>query len=309
MKTVFKYCSDGNLQNVFVRDGFVGIKCSLPQDYNDPFELFLGVDLEQGSDLLATYREVVEEVPQLLTTCFSKSPIVAPMWAHYGNNHQGFVIGFDVEALEKHLPNILIRDISYREAPSKDLISYTQMAARRMKPRDAMALRDAVLYHAYFSKYLEWSYEQEVRAVNLEDAIENIDGHSILYVPAECITIIIAGAKSSDEAKQTLDEVSAELNAEFYNGRIGCSFPTPYLTTHKNNPLIYADGEITKPQGVCIECSEPLKAAGELCPWCTITEDEEIVAASNNPLRILHNHDLLNGYLDNYPYPARRPYK
>lgn len=80
MTTIFKYFSEGVLEHVFFRDEHVGIKCSLPEDYNDPFELFLGVDLEQEAELLATYSDVVQKIPSLLTTCFSKSPIVSPMW-------------------------------------------------------------------------------------------------------------------------------------------------------------------------------------------------------------------------------------
>ncbi|MHC1551213.1 DUF2971 domain-containing protein [Phyllobacterium sp. K27] len=104
MKIIFKYFSEGSLEHVFVRDGHVGIKCSLPEDYNDPFELFLGIDINQGSELLATYSDVVQEIPSLLTTCFSKSPVVSPMWAHYGNNHRGFVIGFDVSHFQELFP-------------------------------------------------------------------------------------------------------------------------------------------------------------------------------------------------------------
>ena len=84
---VYKYFSKDVLDLVFAREGYCGLKCSLPKDYNDPFELFLGVDLTVPTNLLATYREVVNEVPQFPTTCFSKSPVVSPMWAHYGHNH------------------------------------------------------------------------------------------------------------------------------------------------------------------------------------------------------------------------------
>ncbi|AOZ70626.1 hypothetical protein LPB142_15865 [Rhodobacter xanthinilyticus] len=115
-------------------------------------ELFLGIDLKQGSELLATYSEVVGEVPSQLTTCFSKSPVVAPMWAHYADNHRGCVIGFDVAALQDVFPDLLVRDIAYRDGPHEDLVRFTQMAAQRKKPRDAMALRDAVTYQPTFSK-------------------------------------------------------------------------------------------------------------------------------------------------------------
>lgn len=53
---IYKYFPKGSLDLVFERNGFCGVKCSLPKDYNDPFELFLGVDLNIGPQALAIYR-------------------------------------------------------------------------------------------------------------------------------------------------------------------------------------------------------------------------------------------------------------
>lgn len=309
MKLIFKYFSESVIEHVFVRNHYVGIKCTLPEDYNDPFELFLGVDLEQGSDLLATYGEVVQEIPSFLTTCFSKSPVVSPMWAHYGNNHKGFVIGFDVSELQEVFQDVLIRDITYRDRPDEALISFAQMAAHRKKPRDAMALRQAVLFQGYFSKYLEWSYEQEVRAVNFEGYVENVSGNKILYIPKRCVAAIISGAKSSLQTKEVLQVAAQELDADFYVGKIGRSYPTPYLTTVSGSGRVVADGEIGPPIAECADCSEPLRSKGDLCPWCSIDEADRMAAAASNPFRILEHHGLLEEYIQNYPARPRKPYE
>ncbi|MBP2236322.1 hypothetical protein J2Z31_002836 [Sinorhizobium kostiense] len=309
MKLIFKYFSESVVERVFVRDGHVGFKCSLPKDYNDPFELFLGVDLEQGSDLLATYSEVVQEIPSLLTTCFSKSPVVTPMWAHYGNNHKGFVIGFDVAELQEVFQDLLVREISYRDRPSETLISFAEMAAHRKKPRDAMALRNAVLYQAYFSKYLEWSYEQEVRAVNIDEYVENVSGNKILYVPKQCVAAIVSGAKSSSQTRDALQEVAQELGADFYIGRIGRSYPMPYLITDAGSSRVFSDSEISPPIAECAECTEPLRDKGGLCPWCSVDDAHRMAAAMNNPFRILEHYGLLEEYIENYPVGPRKPYQ
>jgi hypothetical protein len=309
MKMIFKYFSESVLEHVFVRDGHVGIKCSLPQDYNDPFELFLGVDLDQGSELLATYSDIVHEIPPLLTTCFSHSPVVAPMWAHYGNNHKGFVIGFDVANPQRIFPELLVRDITYRDRPSDSLVSFAEMAAYRKKPRDAMALRNEVLFQGYFSKYTEWSYEREVRAVNLEDYVKDVSGNKIFYNPAECVSGLISGAKSSTETNEFLGEAADELEAEFLTENFGRSYPTPYLLSGSGKPSVFSDGEIASPIAVCGECSEPLRTQGDLCPWCSIDEDHRTNAVANNPFRILDNYGLLQGYIENYPTGPRKPYK
>lgn len=309
MKQIFKYFSGINLGHAFARDGHVGIKCSYPQDYNDPYELFLGIDLDQGSELLATYSEVVQEVPSQLTTCFSKSPVVAPMWAHYADNHRGFVIGFDVAQFQDAFPHLLVREVFYLERPSEDLVRFTEMAAHRRKPRDAMFLRNAVTYHSYFSKYQEWSYEQEVRAVNFEDYIEDVKGDQILYVPKQCVATVVPRAKAADSMKTALSEVAAKLGADFYDEKIGRSFPRPYLVASTGTASVFAEGTIAAPEGTCEECSEPIKSNGTRCAWCSINDAERLNAAQNNPLRMMDNHGLLEKYLDSFPQRPRVPYK
>jgi hypothetical protein len=134
------------------------------------------------------------------------------------------VIGFDVAELQEVFPDLLVREISYRDRPSETLVSFAQMAAHRKKPRDAMALRNAALYQAYFSKYLEWSYEQEVRAVNFEDYVEDVSGHKILYVPKRCVTAVISGANSSPQTRDALQEAAQELGADLFVEKIGRSY-------------------------------------------------------------------------------------
>ncbi|MDX0563766.1 DUF2971 domain-containing protein [Sinorhizobium medicae] len=309
MSLIFKYFSERVLEHVFTRDDYVGIKCSLPKDYNDPFELFLGVDLEQGSELLATYSEVVHEIPPLFTTCFSRSPVVSPMWAHYANDHKGFVLGFEIANLQNIFPEILVRDMSYRDRPSERLVDFARMAAERKKPRDAQALRDIVLYEGYFSKYAEWGYEQEVRAVNLENYLEDVNGNKVLYLPAECIAAIVCGAKSSEQTRKELEELAAELDAEFYVEKIGRSYPTPFLLHDNVQPRVFTGGTIASPPGQCVECEEPLRTAGHLCPWCSIDEADRINAASNNPFRILDHYGLLEQYVQNYPRRRPKPFE
>ncbi|WBQ13330.1 DUF2971 domain-containing protein [Hyphomonadaceae bacterium BL14] len=170
-KKIYKYFSSGVLDLVFTRQNYCGIKFSLPKDYNDPFELFLGVDLTVTPYLLATYRELVTELPQHPTSCFSKSPIITPMWAHYGENHSGFVVEFDIDALKAAYPDIVIKDVTYRTGPSEQLAEQLQRAAGTKKPRHAYFLQQTVLASAYFSKDVAWSYEQECRLLGAVDKV------------------------------------------------------------------------------------------------------------------------------------------
>ncbi|WP_375280062.1 hypothetical protein [Pseudooctadecabacter sp.] len=45
MAKVYKYFSHEVFDLVFDREGFCGLKFSFPKDYNDPYELFLALDL------------------------------------------------------------------------------------------------------------------------------------------------------------------------------------------------------------------------------------------------------------------------
>src|SRR4051794_31212825 len=101
---LYKYLSPGNLDSMFARGGLVGLKCDFPKNYNDPFELFLGIDPTEASEEdIAYYIEILGEIPQMPTTCFSKRPDVIPMWAHYGRDHTGYVVEIDEKKLAKSI--------------------------------------------------------------------------------------------------------------------------------------------------------------------------------------------------------------
>ncbi len=59
MGKIYKYFSYDVLDLVFAREGFCGVKCSLPKDYNDPYELFLGMDLSIPPEHLAFCHDVI----------------------------------------------------------------------------------------------------------------------------------------------------------------------------------------------------------------------------------------------------------
>lgn len=293
---VYKYLSAGVLDLVFARSKFCGIKCSLPKDYNDPYELFLGVDLTVAPGLLAAYRELVDELPQQPTSCFSKSPVVAPMWAHYGDNHSGFVIEFDVDALKAAFPNIVIGDVTYRTEPSTDIAGQLQRAAVTKKPRHAYFLQQTVLSTAYFSKDIAWSYEQECRLLDQEDYCETIGEHKILQVPIDCCTALIAGKSATPATVSRSRDIAVQGGMRWFHAVIGKSMAQPFMETENGARAVFDGADITPTVKVCRSCAEPVSANPGLCPWCSITENDALRAAQNNPLRVLDNHGLLENY-------------
>ena len=71
---LYKYLNPQVVDNVFIKDGHIGLKCDFPMNYNDPFELFVTIKSEEvgDSDYIAYFYEILGEIPQLPTTCFSK---------------------------------------------------------------------------------------------------------------------------------------------------------------------------------------------------------------------------------------------
>jgi hypothetical protein len=82
IKHIYKYLGHEVIDKLFQSPDNVTFKCSLPKDFNDPYELFLTIDFKEEPELLAFYADAIGELPQYPTTCFSRSPAVIPMWAH-----------------------------------------------------------------------------------------------------------------------------------------------------------------------------------------------------------------------------------
>jgi hypothetical protein len=121
MKRIYKYIGHSYIGKVLGDSQQVTLKCSYPKDFNDPYELFLTINFNESPELLAFYSDVIGELPQIPTTCFSRSPLVIPMWAHYAQNHEGFAIEFDEAELMKHFPESGFGDVDYQDAPTTGL--------------------------------------------------------------------------------------------------------------------------------------------------------------------------------------------
>lgn len=297
MALIYKYFSQDVFELIFAREGYCGLKFSLPMEYNDPYELFLALDPSVPAEHLATYDEIIGQIPQLPTTCFSRSPIVSPMWAHYAANQSGFVLGFDVERLKECFPECSIRDVTYLEKPSGELHELLARAAMIAKPRYASWLQDAVLSTAYFSKYTEWAYEQETRMVVEDDLVETVEGNAILFLPVDCISSVMMGRNFPVEMEKHVLGKAALSGFKPFHIKIGKSYPVPYMVDEDGRTHIFLDRDVKLADYVCDSCSEPITEGGEMCPWCRISEGERIDAAMRNPFRILDHHGRLEEYL------------
>ncbi|POR72793.1 DUF2971 domain-containing protein [Pseudomonas syringae] len=299
---VYKYFGP-EIASVFLQeDGRCSLKLSYLKDYNDPYEFFLTINYDQGPEILAYYNEMISMVIEHPVTCFSKSPISTPMWAHYAANSQGFVVEIDEVGLSNWLEEKMnwlgaFGDIDYQDTPHGYMQGLLDKAFHISKFRHIGWLRDAISRAAYFTKQQCWSYEEERRLVTSKAAETVISPTlSLLYFPSELVKAIIVGAKSTSTTKANLLETAATIGCKFYEKRIGRSTTTPFFVDDADNTYVFTPDGIIQTEERCEDCLEPSKSAK--CSWCSISENDKREAAHRNTFHILHHAGILGDYLE-----------
>jgi len=293
---IYKYASPSVIDYIFESDDTCTIKCSFPRDFNDPYELFLTIDYNQPPEVLAFYKEVIGNIPQLPVTCFSKSPEVLPMWAHYSENQQGFVVEFDEDLLKQHFPNLKPADVDYQDEPHEGLLDLLHRGHFIGKPRYVYLLQRGVFSAAYYTKQSCWSYELERRLVLGADDVIDRAGIMLLRIPIECVTAIISGPRAIPATRQRIEELCHKAQGLHFDMRIGKSTTKPYFVTKELNTYLFDGSSIIAADFYCQECGEPVAEGAETCPWCAINKEHEYAASRGNPMRMLAQVGLLDDY-------------
>ena len=133
----------------------------------------------------------------------SESATITPMWAHYGNNHSGIAIGFNLFELHKIVQGTISR-IKYTEEPVKIPFGNTE---------------DIYSYqNLFFTKSPEWSYEKEIRILKTHFSNKKIQ------LNKNTISEIVFGMNA--EAKN-IEEIKSITNKNFEN--------VTFFKVYKNN--------------------------------------------------------------------------
>lgn len=297
-KNLYKYAGPSNFEKIFEDEESVTLKCSYPKDFNDPYELFLTVDFNEDPDDLAFYAEAVGEIPQLPTTCFSRSPAVVPMWAHYAQNLEGFVIEFDEAKFAEAMPDSKFGDITYQDSAHEGLQGMLLKASRIGKGRYVYMLRGGVKSAAYFTKASCWSYEQERRMVATEDEVRTSGPIMLIDVPSDCVKSLICGPRASADLKAAIKAKAEEFGCNYYQIRIGRTTANPFFVDALERPHVFNGMDIEPSAQHCSSCSEPLPTKQKACSWCQIDESHQRAAAGRNPFRMYANLGLLDNYIE-----------
>lgn len=295
--SIYKYVGSSYLDRVFDSTEHVTLKCFCPKAFTDPYELFLTVDFNDDPEALAFYAEVIGDLPQIPTTCFSRSPVVVPMWAHYAENFRGFAIEFNESKMAKVFPDSGFGDVDYRDTPDGDLSDLLHTAYERKKPRYVYLLQREVVSAAYYTKATCWEYEQERRMLVREHETRTVEDLILIDVPKECVTGLICGPRASTETVRAVREKAAQLGCRYLDLKIGRTSAVPFFQDSDGQTLTFSGSTIGTSEYSCGSCGEPVANDEELCSWCQITEAHASDAAWSNPYRILDHVGLLDSYL------------
>jgi Protein of unknown function (DUF2971) len=296
--SLYKYIGPSTLGKVFAADAHVTLRCSYPKDFNDPYELFLTIDFNEQPDALAFYADAVGEIPQYPTTCFSRSPAVVPMWAHYARNLEGFVIEFSEAELVTTFPKSGFGDVDYQDEPDKDLSELLYRAFEIGKPRYMYFLHKAVLSAAYYTKSSCWSYEQERRMVARDNETRSAENLILMDVPYRCVTSLIAGPRASPDLIAALRQRATQIGCKYLQTKIGRLSSAPYFMDSDGTPYVFHDDQLRTSPDFCGSCKEPITDAAESCSWCQIEDSHRAEAATRNPYRMFAHYGMLESYIE-----------
>ncbi|MBS1732221.1 MAG: DUF2971 domain-containing protein [Bacteroidetes bacterium] len=113
-----------------------------------------------------------------------------PMWAHYGNNHNGFAIGFNTVKLARAL-NCTVGLVDYNDTP----LDY-----------HIMGDNSGLLEKELFRKSTKWQSEQELRFLTVGVGLYR---NRVNTFPADTVEEIVFGLNTS---KETQDQIIAASN-------------------------------------------------------------------------------------------------
>jgi len=151
-----------------------------PAHFNDPFEL---TALSNGdgpeSKLHALNRKIQELKEQVVILSLTRSPSNPLMWSHYGKNHTGIVIAYEVGGVFLNSPEYNLipadaGDVIYTHTKTPFLLTTDTMAVLDKVYQQGFGATGEITYEQqslarrlFLTKHASWVYEEEVRIVKI----------------------------------------------------------------------------------------------------------------------------------------------
>lgn len=221
IKTLFSVLSIDELYNNFVdsfkdeksKETFQKLREELKQGEQNIKKWYDAFRANNEEDLSQSFKEVWSNNVGILS--LSESSDSLTMWAHYAEDHKGFVIGFNSDTFITDKNQILIkpRKVSYScGRPKFNLIELGETERERYSKWRK---------NFYYIKSKDWAYENEWRQINkLETANSLIDDNHLFNIRKDSINCVIIGCKMEDNNKEKIITYSKELGIELFQMRI-----------------------------------------------------------------------------------------
>lgn len=151
-----------------------------PAEFNDPFELSNLDNAIGDEDKLRNLEDAIHELKRNVgVLSLTRTALNPLMWAHYGVDHTGFVIGYDVDT-----PFLIDRQFSLVTVDRGDVLYTSSKAPHTLTDETARLIynlrinavgfpfeevdRDAmeiIMRKLFLTKHSSWVYEEEVRVI------------------------------------------------------------------------------------------------------------------------------------------------
>lgn len=165
-------------------------------DKSNPEDILNKFTSLQIDDFKKAFKALVDHCNENMgIVCFSKSPDVIQMWAHYTDNHKGIVVGLDEN---EFIPNKEILFTVFYEDDTV-LIPITGISERL----DQYVKK--LIPEIVRRKESKWIYEKEIRVYATLDEMD-LDGYYYYKgIPTSAIKELYLGLRSDDSTKLIAD--------------------------------------------------------------------------------------------------------
>jgi len=156
-----------------------------PKNFNDPFELSFLSNSSGPHSKQAELKSILDELRDAVAVLsLTRAPSNPLMWAHYGEDHSGFVIGYDVNdsflsSEEYNLVPVSAGDVVYTHTKSPHILDLEMM--RRVQNIFMLGMGEfrriqdlethSLVRKIFLTKHANWVYEEEVRVVKVLDSL------------------------------------------------------------------------------------------------------------------------------------------
>lgn len=156
-----------------------------PKNFNDPFELSFLSNSDGPHSKQAELKRVLDELRDTVAVLsLTRAPSNPLMWAHYGQDHTGFVVGYDVSdeflsSQDYSLIPVSAGDVVYTSTKSSHILNPEMMDRIQNIFMSGMGslgqIRDpetlSLARKIFLTKHASWVYEEEVRVVKILDSM------------------------------------------------------------------------------------------------------------------------------------------